>query len=161
MKLSLPDSLSSPEDLRAVILEVRDYARWFADTDIKRRVGSKKIADAPAVSPAATELIEGWGAKQSLSRQRFDELIAALERFRDRAPVMTITLAAPATSDVKQTLVGWCRKNISGDTLVVFRFNSALLGGMVVRHGSRIFDWSFRRQILENRGKFPEVLRRV
>jgi hypothetical protein len=32
---------------------------------------------------------------------------------------------------------------------------------MVVVHGSRIYDWSFRRQILATREKFPEVLRNV
>ena len=74
---------------------------------------------------------------------------------------MSITLAAPAGAGLKRTLAEWCRQNIDENLLVHFDFNATLLGGMVVNYGSRIFDWSFRRRILEDRAKFPEVLRRV
>jgi F0F1-type ATP synthase delta subunit len=70
-------------------------------------------------------------------------------------------LAAPPSNGIKKTLVAWCRKNIATDILVNFDFNSTLLGGMVVRYGSHVFDWSFRRKILEEHSKFPGVLRNV
>ena len=113
------------------------------------------------MSQAATELLRAWSAKQSLTQARLDELSGALQQFIKSAQVVTITLAAPPTGDVKQTLVAWCRSNINPQILVSFQFNQTLLGGMVVRYGSRIFDWSFRRQILAARDTFPEVLRRV
>jgi F0F1-type ATP synthase delta subunit len=74
---------------------------------------------------------------------------------------MTITLAAPATTGIKKQLTAWCRDNVAPDVLVRFEFNQTLLGGMVVRFGSHIYDWSLRRQILDGRTKFPEVLRNV
>ena len=53
-----------------------------------------------------------------------------------------------------------CRP-VAPDVLVNFQFNATILGGMVVRYGSHVYDWSFRRQILAKRDTFPEVLRRV
>jgi F0F1-type ATP synthase delta subunit len=44
---------------------------------------------------------------------------------------------------------------------VNFNYNRSLLGGMVVRAGSRVFDWSFRRQIIGAEEKFTEVFHRV
>jgi hypothetical protein len=159
--LQIPNNISSLEDVTAVTLEVRDYARWFSHAVVKMHINGTRIPKPPAVSQAASELIHDWGAKQPLNQKSLDELIAALETFQEKAASITITLAAPAGNDLKQQLVGWCRQNISPEILVSFRFNATLLGGMVVRYGSHVFDWSFRRQILANRAKFPEVLRRV
>lgn len=161
MKFKLPDTISSSQDLAALILDVQEYARWFSHESIKNRTGAKRTSEPPLVSPEAMEVIHGWEAKQPLSRERLDSLIRTLTEYKKHAPSLTITLAAPPTRPVKTALVAWCRQNISPDTLVTFQFNSTLLGGMVVRHGSHVSDWSFRRLILENRQKIPEVLRRV
>lgn len=160
-KPQLPNSVSSEQDLATVIVEMHDYAKWHSHSVIKQRVHAGQVNQPPVLSPAATELLRSWGANEPLNQKRLDDLITALEEFKKTAPTMTITLAAPAPGDLKQTLVAWCRKNISPDTLVTFRFNATILGGMVVHYGSRVFDWSFRRQILASRQNFPGVLRRV
>ena len=84
-----------------------------------------------------------------------------LEKYIKTAPSITITLVAPTTNDTRKTLVNWCRKNIAPNILVDFRFNTTILGGMVIRYGSHIFDWSFRRQLLNNSKNFSEILRHV
>lgn len=161
MTLNLPDSIYSAQDLTAVTLEIREYARWFSHNAIAKRVTNKRVAEPPIMSPAATDLLREWSGKKELTQARLDELIKALEAFKRSAASVTITLAAPPTNDIKQTLVSWCRQNITADILITFQFNATLLGGMVIRYGSHIFDWSFRRQILAARSNFPEVLRRV
>jgi hypothetical protein len=161
MKLRLENSVSSPQDLNALIGEVRGYARWFAHNAIKERMKVKRTGPQPVLSPATTTLLGEWGRRVPLSQKGLDELLTTLEEFAATAPQLTITLAAPPTSGLKKTLVAWCRENIAPNVLINFQFNATLLGGMVVRYGSRIFDWSFRRQILETRQNFPEVLRRV
>jgi F0F1-type ATP synthase delta subunit len=88
-------------------------------------------------------------------------LLEDLEDYLETAPHISITLAAPASKKLKQALMDWCRTNINADILVDFSFNSSLLGGLVVRYGSHIYDWSFKRQLMANLSKFPEVLRRV
>lgn len=111
------------------------------------------------MSDAAADAIRGWQARKTLTDKSLDELIAALENYANSAPQFTIILAAPPPAGLKKTIVAWCRDNVAPNLLVNFQFNSTLLGGMVVRSGSHVYDWSFRRRILDNRAKFPEALR--
>lgn len=161
MALQLPNSVSSAQDLASLIREVREYARWYSQANIKQRVKAGEIPKPPEMSASATELIQAITTKGDLSQDILDKLIALLEDFKSTAPSLTITLAAPAPGDLRQTLVTWFRKNVDPNILVTFKFNATLLGGMVVSYKSHIFDWSFRRQILANRRKFPEILRNV
>lgn len=160
-QLSLPETIASPQDLMQMSMEVKAYAKWYAHESILRRVSSKKGTDAPDLSTAARQVISDWSEITPLSTKSLATLITTLESYSRNTDTITITLAAPVTNSIKTTLVAWCRKNVSPSVFVSFQFNSTLLGGMVVRHGSRVFDWSFKRQLLASSGTFPEVLRRV
>lgn len=161
MKFKLPETVSSAQDLLALELELRDYAKWFAHNAIKERVHAKHGTPPPALSPAGLDLVRQYSEKRLLTQQHLNELVKTLEDFRRTAPTLTITLAAPPTGDIKKTLVAWCRDNLTPNVLITFQFNATILGGMVVHSGSRIFDWSFRRRLLTERSRFPEILRRV
>ncbi len=161
MKLNLQNTVFTPQDLGALIAEVRRYARWFAQASIKSKVTGKAPAESLSISEAAGAVIRETAAGQPLSQKMLEELIVALENIEKTSPRITITLAGIPGNVLKKALTEWCRKNVSPDILVDFRFNATILGGMVVQHGSRIHDWSFRRLILSNRAQFPEVLRRV
>jgi F0F1-type ATP synthase delta subunit len=161
MKLSLPDTIASTQDLTALLLELQQYTHWFTHQAIKQRVTNVKQSAQPELSVAAATLIRNQAGAHPLTQAQLDSLIATLSAYRDSAPTITITLAAPPTASLKTSLVAWCRANIAADILISFQFNGSLLGGMVVRYGSRVFDWSFRRDILGSRARFPEVLRRV
>lgn len=161
MKLKLPDNVSSQQDLADLLLEVQEYARWFAHESIKKRVVTKYATDSPLKSPAVAEILRCWEDDKPINRQSLDSLIETLKTYKDTAPSLTITLAAPVTSGLKLTLVAWCRMNIAPNILVTFQFSTTLLGGMIVRYKSHVFDWSFRRAILARHTEFPEVLRHV
>lgn len=161
MKFRLPDTVASSQDLTALVIEVREFARWFAHESIKKRVDATHASPQPVLSPTTLELIRTQEANSKLSQQSLDSLIKTLESYSRAAPTITLTLAALPTASIKTTLVAWCRDNISPDILVSFRLNTTLLGGMVVQYGSRVFDWSFRRQLMAARSRFPEVLRGV
>lgn len=161
MKLNLPTTVGSQQDVTALVREVKEYTRWFAHEAIKKRMNVKHTSVPPLTTPGAAQLIHEWGAKEALTTHRLDELIKELEHYAETARIITITLPAPPTNDIKATLVGWCRTNVAPNILVSFQFNATILGGMVVRFGSHVYDWSFRRQILAARDTFPEVLRRV
>ncbi len=161
MKLRLPETICSPQDLKAVTLEVRQYARWYAHASIKKKASGGHAPAQPAISPAARAIIRAWTNDKAFDRKDLDKLIDAMEDYQRTAPQLSITLAAPPSGGLKRTLIAWCRENVDPDVLVNFQFNSTLLGGLVVRWRSHIFDWSFRRRILESRQNFPEVLRRV
>jgi F0F1-type ATP synthase delta subunit len=157
----LPDSISSPQDLRALIVDIKCYTTWFRDSVIKQKRNARQHSAAPIISAAATELLQTWSDKHAITEHSLEQLIESLEHVQSKAPTLTITLAAPPTNGLKRDLTAWCREHLSPKILVTFEFNATLLGGMVVRVGSHIYDWSFRRKILENRSHFPEVLRRV
>jgi len=161
MKLKLPDSIASPQDVTALLFEVKEYSQWFAHESIKIESHIKHVSKSPELSTGAKILLQELSDKKPITKESLDELIGVLNKYCDNAPIMTITLAAPATNSVKEILVAWCRTNLAKNTLVNFQFNTSLLGGMVVRFGSHIFDWSFRRQILANKNNFPKVLRHV
>jgi hypothetical protein len=161
MKLRLPADVASSQDLVSLIAEIRDYSRWFSHESIKNHVDVEHVSNPPIMSPAATEIIYELGAKKTTTQQSLADLIEELEQYNHKAPSITLILAAPPTNGIKTTLVNWCRKNIAPNIMVTFQFNTTLLGGMVVRYGSRVFDWSFRRQLLAARERIPEVIRRV
>lgn len=161
MKIVLPPSICSEQDLEALIFELHSYVRWFTHNNIKHIVDAKNAVRPPELSQAALTMVRDTTTGALLSQDHLDELITALDTYKTTAPSMTITLAAPVGPTLKATLTKWCRDNLSPDILVNFRFNATLLGGMVVQYGSRIFDWSFRRAILANRARFPEILRHV
>ncbi len=163
MTIQLPNSVASPQDLTALLREVRECAKWFSHESVKKQVTNAAAVRSalPELSPATNELLQQWGTNEPLSKKSLADLINALEEYASTAPSITLTLAAPPTGGIKKTLVAWCRENIAENILVNFQFNSTILGGMVVRSGSHVYDWSFRRQLLAARDTFPEVLRHV
>jgi len=162
MTHTLPNNIWSPDDLRELVTDLKRYAAWLSSYSIKQRVGATaQPAEQPTLSSTALTLLHDLHDRQALSAASVTKLIADLEALQVVAPHITFTLAAPPSNGLKKALVSWCREHISHDSLVSFQFNATILGGMVVRYGSHIYDWSFRRQILSNRGKFPEILRNV
>lgn len=161
MKFKIPSVVASSQDLSALLFDIHEYSRWFEHESIKKRVGDSHISEAPKLLPAAIELLQSVEAKQPITQQILDQIMENLKEYSHKSPIITITLAAPPLIGIKTSLVSWCRENIAPNVLVNFQFNTNLLGGMILRCGSRVFDWSFKRQILANRDNFPEVLRRV
>jgi ATP synthase delta (OSCP) subunit len=161
MKLNLQASIYSPQDLKAIIVEVRKYAHWASQYGVKMRVSNDKSSQPPTISLPATTLIKAWAEEKPLNQKSIDELLKNLEDVESSSPRVTVTLAAAPTAALKMELVKWFREHIDPNILVDFHFNSTLLGGIAVRYGSHVYDWSFRRQILAAREHFPEVLRRV
>ena len=162
MKLNLPDYIASPQDLTSVIDELRDYEKWFSHEAMKKQLhATKKTTEEPMLSIGASQLLRELQVKKGVNATNLDQLISELEHHSKIAPSIHVILAAPAPNSIKKDIVGWCRKNLSPDILVNFQFNSNILGGMVVRYGSRIFDWSFRRKILAERKNFLGALDNV
>jgi len=160
VKFSLPDEIASPQDLTSLIIEVRDFAKWFSHQAIKQK-GGIAADQQPELTPLASEMLRQWSKSSSLNSDSLEELVKALEVYQKSASIITITLAAPPTNQLKTALTAWCRQNLSDTILLSFRYNSTILGGMVLRCGSRIFDWSFRRKLMNSDTNFAEILSHV
>lgn len=159
--IKLPDTICSPQDLTVLILEIKEYSKWYGHESIKQRANVRAHSTQPVLSTTTTQLLRSMSTNGTLSPTQLDSLIQELEKHKASASTITLTLSAPAPTSVKRSLTAWCRKELSPDILVSFEYNRALLGGMVVRYGSRIYDWSFKRTILTTDIKFAEVLARV
>lgn len=159
--MKLPDSICTPEDLSATLMEIREYSRWYKHELVKHQSGAKVQSTQPVISTVTAEILREKSAQQNVSEQHLDELIEELAKYKRTLPVISITLAAPASGQLKKTLTNWCRQNLATGILVSFAHNRTLLGGMVVRYGSHVYDWSWRRQLLNTPSQFSEVLARV
>lgn len=161
VNLQLPPSIISPQDLARLEIEVTTFADWFHHNAIKQEMHIAKGTAMPGMTQDCLIVLRSVSANGTLTQASLDELLAAIRASRQSAPTISITLAAPAGNQLKQQLTEWCRRELDAATLVDFRFNATILGGMVVRYGSHVFDWSFRRAILTKRAEFAKVLRNV
>lgn len=161
MNASLPPTICSMSDLTSLLLEVRTYAKWYGQVINASKVNVKFTEPQPELSETTAAMIRDHAKQTPLSPASLDQLISELETIAAQAPTITITLAAPAPAEVKKILVAWCRSNLHPTMLVSLRFNSTILGGMVVRSRSQIYDWSWKRALMSNRDRYAEVLSRV
>lgn len=158
---ALPSDICSPQDLTALILEIREYAKWYEHESIKRRTGSSLQSTPPVLTLTAATYLRSLNQEGAVTPDKLEKTIEALESYKASAPSITFTLAAPATEQVKKQLTSWVRSNLSPETLVSFEHNRTLLGGIVVRYGSHVHDWSVRRELVNTSVNFSEVLANV
>jgi len=161
VKLNLQNNITTTQELRAVIMDMRKYAKWYSQTRIKHQVVGAQEVEPYQMSPHALEILKQAAGGQPVSQPLLDDILTTLTKLEGSAPKVTITLAALPSNKLKQTLGNWFREHTDPETLVDFKFNATILGGMVVQYKSRVYDWSFRSKIVDARSKFPEILRHV
>ena len=94
--IKLPDSICAPEELTALILEIREYAKWYGHEVVKRRSGSGRQSTPPVVSTTAANLLRQQASSGALQPDQLEKIIDELEAHKRNAPSITLTLAAPA-----------------------------------------------------------------
>lgn len=161
MKFKLSEQIITPDDLLSITNELRNYAKWYDHNAVKLKVLKSKDTNNVDLSSEAQDLLKQWIGSKPIDSKAIHSLISELEVQFTKVPKIRIVLPAVPSKGVKLSLSNWCRTNLSPDAIVDFKYNSLLLGGMVVYSGSRIFDWSFRRQILNDKDKLKEVITRV
>lgn len=157
---NLPPEVYSLQQLDAVITELAAAAKAAGQAAVKEKVAGKAQAVKMELSPETKAVIKAAG-KDAATSEDLTALAEDLGKLRESAPQIHITLAAMPAEGLKKQLAAWLRQNLSPQVLVTFGYHTALLGGMVVRTGSRTFDWSFRRQILAEAPKFAQRLHHV
>ena len=163
MKIKLSEEVIAGEDLKSVIDELKAYKADFRHQQILLRVGSKHIQKGikTVLSPPALNLLNQAKEGKALSVTEIDKLISELEGFYLKWPRIRVVLAASAPLAIKRKITKWVRENVLDSVLIDFRYDSAILGGMVVVVGSRIYDWSLRRDIEANKDKLSGQISHV
>lgn len=160
---AIPAGVTSISDLQSLIREVQLFEQWVIQQSVRSGVRTKrhtKLTE-PEISDITKQALRSWQEAHELSARSLQQMSRELEAQKLQAKTITIILAAPVTPPIKERIVTWCRASIGDHVFVNFEFSRSLLGGMIVRTGSKIHDWSYRSQILAGRNAFPEVLRNV
>jgi hypothetical protein len=155
---SLPTSVYSPELVDSVKYEIEHYLAWYRENHIHKTVGAPEIAE-PDHSAETAETIEAWTNGKPLTVTSLENLVAYLHDLK--LPIAHVTLAALPNHTQRQQLVDWFRTLAGPNVLISFVGDRNLGGGVVLRTPNRVFDYSWKQRLMDNRGKLAEVVRRV
>ncbi|HEX3081953.1 MAG TPA: hypothetical protein VHQ86_01745 [Candidatus Saccharimonadia bacterium] len=155
----LPAAVYSPQLLESVIYDVQTYLDWYHQTQIQKKVHAPKESAEPTHSAETVVVIEAWlGGKPAT----VESLEALLEYLRSlKLPQVHVMLAALPNRAQRETLVNWFRTNVGPDLLLAFVADRNLGGGVVIRTPNRVFDYTWKQQLVAGRDKFAEILKRV
>lgn len=159
MSLSLPDTIYSPDQISATVLELNNYRASLADAAVRARRGSQNHM--PREPGALLVAMAEAAAVDLRNTSALDELRKQLESLLSKAPVAHITLAAIPTHAIKRQLTTWFREHISPDMLLTFTARGDLGGGIVLQAGSHVYDFSFKRRLVADRQRIAEIASRV
>lgn len=145
MSRDLPLSLVTPDQIQSVLLDLSHFRDAQTDAKVRAKVGAKNAESLP-LSPELTELLPDAPTDSDL-----DEIAQWLQKIRDEAPVVHVVLPAVATKALKQALIHWFRERIDPSVLLDFEVDREIAGGFIVRVGGRVYDYSFRKRLLEKK----------
>lgn len=157
MNLVLPDAIRSPDQLSLCLQELRKLVSKQRDASARAHVAAKP-AEPPSPSPDVQALLL---ANKLVEASDIEAVIPTLEQLRANAPAVHVTLAALPGSKLAAQLASWFRAEIHPHTLITFIMNRQIGGGVIVRAGSHVYDFSFNSQLARQKDKLAEIFARV
>lgn len=154
----LPPAVYSPALLESVIYDIQYYLDWVRQNQIRKKVGAA-IKEEPTHSAETVLVIEAWLGGKPATLESLEELKEHLKKLK--LPQVHVMLAALPNKLQREALVGWFRANVEPSLLLSFVADRNLGGGIVVRTPNRVFDLSWKQQLVEGRSKLAEILKRV
>jgi hypothetical protein len=154
----LPGAVYSPQLLESVIYDLQYYLDWIRQNQIRKQVGAKP-KDEPNHSDETVLVIKTWLAGKPATLEAVEALLEYLKNLK--LPEVHIMLAALPNRAQRLTLVDWFRNNTSQELLLSFVADRNLGGGIVVRTPNRVFDFTWKQQLIAGRDKLAGILKRV
>ena len=148
----------SSQLVEAVIYDIELYLDWYRQAKIQKKVGAHTTEE-PTHSAETVLVIEAWLAGRPATVEVLEELLNHLRTLK--LPQVHIMLAALPNRAQREALVTWFRSNVTPHLLVSFVADRNLGGGLVVRTPNRVFDYTWKQQLVAGRGKLAEILHRV
>lgn len=159
--LKLPVDLYSPDQLGIIILEAGNHSSVLRDAAVRvQTTGTPDAVEPLHTSALLTGILHGNGLPAN-DHASMEALSKGLKLIRTQAPVAHLTLAALPNRSLKRQLTEWFRKEINPYMLLTFAVRTDIGGGVVLRVGSRIYDFSFRQQIVGNKHRIAEIFENV
>lgn len=162
---ALVDVVSDPSEQRAVQVELLSWQRLIDSSERLQEVVSNPTIAYDQKRKVLEELINRTKVQQAtanflrvlLKNQRLTELAGINEKLAslidERSGVVAayVTTARPVSEEVTKTLSSRLATVTGKDVRLSFSTDEALIGGMVARVGSTVFDGSVRTQLDEMR----------
>ncbi|MEX0934302.1 MAG: hypothetical protein WDZ42_00715 [Candidatus Saccharimonadales bacterium] len=142
---SLPENVVTKRDVRLAIRQIEKLIE--DDKDI-----SSLSEPAKSIVNINSDIVDSKGVNEIIKESRL---------FLKRAPLFDLILADYPYDSFTQDIGAWFRDNIDPESLIDISVRRGIGGGAILISKNKIFDMSFRLQLLESRDKIPEVLRRV
>ena len=158
MSLRLPVDLYSPDHISLHIQELRAYIGEKRNAAAQVKAGGE--AESPSLSSTLTALLHSAAVKAEDMRA-LEGVVKDLEVLRDKAPVVHLTFAAMPNRTLIRQLTVWFRNQVHPYTLLTVAMRRDIGGGMMLRTGSNIYDFSFRGQILRHKERISELFESV
>ena len=157
--LRLPVDLYSPEQLGAIIIELRSHSGGLRDAAVRARATKQEAA--PIHTSALLMAAYREAGVSPTDQPNTEKLLKQLEAIRDRAPAVHLMMAALPNRDFKRKLVEWFRAEIHPYALLTFATRADIGGGIIIQAGSHIYNYSFREQILSHKNRISEIYHSV
>lgn len=143
------------------MVEAGEHLSAIRDASVRAKTAGRDSEVAtPHTSALMTGLLQSNDFKANDPRS-FEIISKGFNIIRDKAPVVHLTLAALPNRTLKRQLVEWFRHEINPYMLLTFAVRTDIGGGIVVRAGSHIYDFSFRQQIIGNKHRISEIYESV
>lgn len=156
----LPADLYSPEQLGAIIIELRSNISALRDASVRAKATNSEVTAPGHTSALLMGAMHGANTKAT-DMAGLEKLLKELEGIRDKAPAVHLMMAALPNRDLKRKLTEWFRAHIHPYAMLTFATRADIGGGLVIQAGSHVYDYSFRQQILGNKQRISEIFNSV
>lgn len=157
-EFELPPAVYSPALVESVIYDIQYYLDWYHQNQIRKKVGAS-AKEEPTHSAETVVVIEAWLHGQPATLDSLKALLVHLRALE--LPEVHIMLAALPNRAQRESLVNWFRSNVSPHLLLSFVADRNLGGGLVVRTPNRVFDYTWKQQLIAGRNKLAGILKNV
>lgn len=156
MSVHLPIDVFSPGQLSEIVAELQSYRGKLRDAAVRAKATKSKVTEPPELSEWLANLLHTSGVAPD-DAPALDTAYKELQTILKDAPVMHVTLAAPAGRTLKRQLTVWFRTQVHPNSLLTFAARSDIGGGMLLQAGSHFYDYSFRDRLLGNKSRLMEI----
>lgn len=158
MAFELPGAVYSPQLLEAVTFDIERYLDWYRETKIQKKVGAKGKEE-PTHSAETVLVIEAWLGGKPATVESLEALVKYLKELK--WPQVHVMLAALPNRSQREALVDWFRANTTPHLFLSFVADRNLGGGVVIRTPNRVFDFTWKQELVAGRDKLAGIIRRV
>lgn len=158
--LKLPDTISSPDQIMAFIEDLADYQAYIRKLNVaaKVKVDSPSGLESPSMPIELVEFLKSQFGNEEVAIARLEEIKTFFKEVKASCPSIHIMMAYLPTVSERAEIVHWFRNNIAENILINFTQNSDVIGGLLIRTRTKIFDMSFRTVLLANKARLAELI---